>query len=47
MHNRSGFLALLILALVTLGMAGSVQTQLPAEINDLRYHQHPDFSAWY
>jgi len=43
MHNRSGFLALLILALVTLGMAGSVQTQLPAEINDLRYHQHPDF----
>lgn len=43
MHNRSGFLALLILALVTLGLAGSVQTQPPAEINDLRYHQHPDF----
>ncbi len=43
MYNRSGFLALLILALVTLAMAGSVQPQPLAEINDLRYHQHPDF----
>ena len=43
MRNQSGFLVLLIMILVTLATALSPQTQSPAEISGLRYHQHADF----
>lgn len=43
MDDRLGFAVLLILMLVTLAMASSVQTQPPAEISGLRHHQHADF----
>ncbi len=43
MQNRFGWLVLLIIILVTLVTAASPQTQPPAEIIGLRYHQHADF----
>lgn len=43
MQNRFGWLVLLIIILVTLVTAASPQTQPPAEIVGLRYHQHADF----